>query len=126
MARSQIAEAFFATFAPEQETGSAGTHVHSEDVPLSDTAEKVVRTMKGVGIDVSQQVSNQLTPEMVKEADKVIALNAREELPEYLRSSPKLELWDVSNAEGEGDAFYDNIRDLIREKVADLVQRIGT
>lgn len=122
--RSQMAEAFFTILAPQHETMSAGTHVSSEGVPISETADKVVKTMSKAGIDVSHNVSDQLTPEMVEAANKVVVLNAPEELPNYLRNSPKLEIWDVSNAAGEGDAFYDNIRDLIWEKISDLVSRI--
>lgn len=122
--RSQMAEAFFLSLAPEHEATSAGTHVSAEGVPISETADKVVKTMSSAGIDVSHNMSNQLTPEMVETADKVVVLNAPEELPDYLRNSPKLEIWDVSNAAGEGDAFYDHVRDLIREKISDLVSRI--
>ena len=120
-----MAEAFFVTLAPQHEAISAGSHVSTEGIPISETADKVVRTMNKAGIDVSHNVSDKLTPEMVETADKVIALNASEELPDYLRNSSKLEIWDVSNAAGEGDAFYDNIRDLIKEKIVDLVERIN-
>ncbi|MGC9602377.1 MAG: hypothetical protein ABSE76_01370 [Minisyncoccia bacterium] len=80
--------------------------------------------MDDVGIDVRKKLRNKLTPALVAKADKVIALNAKEELPDYLLRSPKLELWDVSDAGGTGALFHANIRDLIKEKVVDLIKQL--
>lgn len=118
-----MAEAFFAHLAPHHETFSAGTHVEpeSEGTPVANT---VIRSMHELGMDLEGKVRNQLTPDMVKAADRVVALNSPDELPEYLRNSPKLEVWEVPDMFQMDEQFYRDTRTLIQEKVADLVNRL--
>ena len=121
-----MAEGLFSHLSPEDETFSAGTNVTSENENklISEIDSKVVKTMEDEGVDVTKKVRNQLTPELVEKADKVVALNSIVELPEYLKNSPKLEVWDVSNAVGQEQEFYNNLRDLIKTKVLDLIKRL--
>ena len=71
--RSQLAEALFNNLAKGKHTAfSAGTKVIREDANregqiISDP--NIITVMKEVGLDVSQNVRNQFTPEMLKEAE---------------------------------------------------------
>ena len=121
--RSQMAEAFFADLAPHHEAFSAGTHVEPEleGTPVANT---VINSMREIGMTLEGKARNQLTPAMVEAADKVIALNSADELPDYLRRSPKLEVWNVPDMFQMDEQFYRDVRALIREKVLDLVNRL--
>lgn len=121
-----MAEAFLTTIAPHHEASSAGTHLtpSEENQPISEITEKVIKAMNEVNIDVSRKLRNKLTQELVAKADKVIALNTKEELPDYLLASPKLETWDVPDAGGTDAAFHAKVRDDIKKRVQELAQRL--
>ena len=125
--RSQMAEVFLADLKPEHDITSAGTHVllENEGVPISQLGEKVIATMDELGFNLRDKKMNKLTPELVDAVDKVIALNDKEELPGYLKNSPKLEVWDaMPDAAGTEATFHDRLRDKIREKVSELARKL--
>ena len=126
--RSQMAEAFFAHMAPRHHATSAGFLVlpEREGRPISEVTDKVIQSMQEEGIDMSAKVQNKITPAMVEEADKVIVLAPEAALPDFLEYSPKLEIWNVSDAGGTDQAFHHHTRDLIKEKVRNLIQRIDS
>ena len=65
--RSQMAEAFFRKYAPDNyESISAGTHHISQINPL------VVQTMNQVGIDISNQKPKEMTEDMIRTSKKII------------------------------------------------------
>ncbi len=122
-----MAEALFSHLSPNHNVSSAGTDVSAENVGkrVSEIDTKLTTAMGEEGIDMTHKIRNQLTPELVEEADIVVALNSLEELPDYLKNSPKLEVWDVSNAVGQDQEFYNNLRDIIKGRVADLIKRVN-
>jgi len=122
-----MAEALFSHLSLKDYASSAGTHVSPENDNrlISGVDNNVVEAMNGEGIDVTKKIINKLTPELVIKADKVVALNSIDELPDYLKNSPKLEVWDVSNVTGQGQEFYNNLRNLIKTKILDLVCRLN-
>ena len=83
--RSQMAAELFTKY-----TGikafSAGIKVFENEnqklneIPL---AEPVIRFMKKEGIDVAENVRTQLTPEMVKEFDKMVVMAESDIIPDY-------------------------------------------
>jgi protein-tyrosine-phosphatase len=78
------------------------------------------------GIDVAEKVRNQLTSELVSNSDRVVSLISFDELPDYLKSSEELEIWDVSDAAGDGQEFYNNLRDIIKLKILDFIKKMDS
>ncbi len=118
-----MAEAFFSELAPEHEAFSAGTHVKGENEgdPISKITEKVILCMQEVGHSVGDKSMNLLTAEMVGEADRVVAITPQETLPNFLKELSKLEVWDIPDAGGSDLDFHRKVRELVKERVAELV-----
>src|SRR3989344_8136411 len=97
--RSQLAEAIFNNLSKGKHKAiSVGTKVIREDSnkegeKISD--QNIITAMKEVGVDISQNVRNQLTPETLNEADRVIVMSEPENTPHYLKGSPKAIFWEI-------------------------------
>lgn len=109
--RSQMAEAFFNRFSKHQGV-SAGTHVSKKEG--QSVHELVINCMAELGYDLSGQKRKQLTPEMVEEADKVVVITKKEDLPDYVKNYPNLVFWDVEDAVNTSYGFHCKIRDQIK------------
>lgn len=125
--RSQMADAFLKDMTQEVSTSSAGTHVREEreGQPISLVTDLVTICMREVGLEVNENKMHQLKPEMVEQAYKVIAITPKETLPEYLQSSPKLEVWDIPDAAGTDLAFHGEVRDAVKKHVTTLVRDLS-
>ena len=116
--RSQMAEGLFNEATREHRAISAGTNVHEKEGKR--LTELIVATLDGKGIDVSESVRTQLTPALVESVDKVVSFTS--EVPDYLASSPKLELWEgFPNAGGHDLEFHNQLRDRLQAQVAQMV-----
>ncbi|MDO8537812.1 MAG: arsenate reductase ArsC [archaeon] len=122
--RSQIAEAFFNKLSKKHKAISAGAQVDEDNGKVL-IEPKVIEPMKEIGFDISKNKQKQVTQKMIKEADKIICMAKKEELPDYLKKSNKLIFWKVENAKGKDYAFHCKIRDQIKKKVEELVKEIG-
>jgi len=113
--RSQMAEAFLRQMGgPGIEAGSAGT------VPASKVHPEVVEAMREVGLDLSAQVPQLLTEEMLRQADRVITMgcSVQEACPAVLVES---EDWGLEDPAGRSLAMVRQIRDQVRERVGRLL-----
>src|SRR3989344_3056501 len=116
--RSQLAEALFNNLSEGKHTAiSAGTKVIREDAnregqTISD--QNIITVMKEEGVDVSRNVRNQLTPEMLKEADKVIVMSEPENTPSFLSQSEKAILWNVPDTYNQNLEFVRGIKNKIK------------
>lgn len=121
-----MAEAFLSELAPEHEAFSAGTHVMSENegYPISKITEKVTQCMEEVGHSIAEKPMNLLTPEMVERADRIVAITPRGTLPEFVKDSPKLEVWDILDAGGTDLDFHRKVRDRVKEEVGHLASSL--
>jgi protein-tyrosine-phosphatase len=120
--RSQMATAFFNKLSTKHRAVGAGTHVgDNEGLPLQ---ELVIRCMAELGYDLSKETRKQLTREIAHEADRIIVMNEKADLPPYLSDSPKVIFWDVEDAKGTSYDFHVKIRDQIKGLVEKLVQEI--
>ncbi len=128
--RSQAAEAFFAR-ASVHEASSSGTHVDemmAQQKPASakmkDNSKHSLPYMLTQGIDISEKERTQITPELVSGVDRVIAILTLEEVPEYVKESGKLTLWDIADPAThieQATELFEEIKILVNE----LVQEIG-
>lgn len=128
--RSQVAEAFFARTS-KHDVSSSGTHVDelmAKQKPVTakmrDNSKYSLPYMAAQGIDISEQERTQLTPELVAEVDRVIAILTPEEVPVYVKESGKLTVWDIRDPASNPDEA-DPLFDLVRDHVSELVKEIG-
>lgn len=129
MFRSQIAEAFFKRLCKKHKVRSAGTRVSKEDERLKERPEKVmgfvIKVMKEVGIDISNNKMALVTPAMVKWADKIIMMAQKETIPDFLLGNKKMVYWDVEDAKSNSDyKFLVKSREKIKGLVENLVKDI--
>lgn len=119
--RSQMAEAFFNFYAQKEgvdaEAQSGGTKPASKVNPLA------VEVMRELGIDISLQKPKLLQPEMVKKAEKVITMGCKveEACPALFVES---ENWEVEDPAGKDIEKFREVRDIIQEKVKELIKSL--
>lgn len=122
--RSQMAETMLKKLMPDFKVFSAGTIVTPERQgrPVSEISMKGSNAMNEIGYDMSANIIERLTLEMVDEADRIIVMGPTASLlPEYLENSPKIEKWDVPDP-GRGDIVHADARDMILVRVKKLVE----
>ncbi|MFA6272165.1 MAG: low molecular weight phosphatase family protein [Patescibacteria group bacterium] len=113
--RSQMAAAFLKKRKPELIVLDAGSQVGDRSGTI--IHEYVIEVMKELDIDLSNNIRKQLTPDMVNKADKIIIMDKKENLPDYLINSGKMIFWDVEDAAGTDLEFHRKIRDQINTLV---------
>jgi len=89
-------------------------------VPASKVHPEVVEAMREVGLDLSAQVPQLLTEEMLRQADRVITMgcSVQEACPAVLVES---EDWGLEDPAGRSLAMVRQIRDQVRERVGRLL-----
>ncbi|MDB5183787.1 MAG: protein tyrosine phosphatase [Candidatus Saccharibacteria bacterium] len=119
--RSQAASALYNSLHPSG-SDSAGTNpIHPElTVGEISKSKNIVTVLKELGLDISNNARQLVTPELVESYDKVINMAEPETVPAFLINNPKVEVWDI-----EDPAYMDvddtrKIRDQIFAKVKDL------
>ncbi len=131
MSRSQVAEALFNQLFDEPAT-SAGTRADEivertkpSSRRLKDGGSSAISYMSEQGADVSEKTRDQLTPEMVQEADKVIVIADEDTWPEFLRDSDKVVVWGIQITRGMGPDSARPLFDEIKRRVEELVQEMS-
>lgn len=124
--RSQMAEGWCRHLAPDWlEVDSAGIEQHGKNP-------KAIAVMAEAGVDISQQESTKLTETMLQRADLVVTVcgHADEHCP-VLPPGTSKEHWPLSDPAGATGSEEDIMqvfratRDEIRERVADLIERLN-
>ena len=117
--RSQMAEAFFRKFAPNQfNVSSAGT------IPSSQLNPIVIQVMKEIGIDMINQQPKLLSDSMVDNSFKIVNMGCMDK-----ESCPSLFVkdvvdWNISDPKEESLDNVREIRDKIRLEVMNLIQSL--
>jgi arsenate reductase (thioredoxin) len=115
--RSQMAAAWFSTLADPSKARaiSAGTEpgprVHPE----------VVEAMREVGVDLAAASPQKLTPELAQEAQVLVTMGCGDRCP-YVPGL-RIEDWPLEDPKGKPIERVREIRDEIRDRVADLIAR---
>jgi arsenate reductase (thioredoxin) len=121
--RSQMAAALY-----EKLTGElgacAGTLVEDPGQLMKDRpgAANTIAVMKEVGVDVSNRARKQLTPDMLEGVDKIISMAEPRTYPDWLKTDPRLEEWNIEDAKAKDLNTTRRIRDEIAAKVKTLVR----
>ena len=118
--RSQMAEAFFNQMAKgKAQAYSAGTQPADKVNPV------VVKAMKEVGIDISDNKPRALTMEMVEKADKMITIGCGAEAEAVCPASfIETEDWALEDPKEKTLEQVRKIRDEIKERVINLLSEI--
>jgi arsenate reductase (thioredoxin) len=115
--RSQMSDALFQRAANGQ-SRSAGTrpaeHVH----PV------VADAMREVGIDISANHPQKLTDDLAEWADLVVTMGCGDECP-YIPGKRYID-WDLTDPADKSLAEVRDIREDIRQRVADLLVELGS
>jgi arsenate reductase (thioredoxin) len=117
--RSQMAAAWFTLLADPAKARaiSAGTH------PAARVHPEVVAAMREVGIDLSAAPTTRLTAELASQAQWLITMGCGDECPVVPGLSR--DDWPLDDPRGKSLADVRLIRDEIRRRVADLLERQG-
>lgn len=127
-ARSQEAEAFYNSFTNTNDASSAGIDLlHSVKGADPTIPEIVIQIMKEAGLDISQKRRENLTEQMVAEADVVISILDDYPLPEYLASSPKLIQWTgIPDPVRQPIEIHRAVRNMVKERVLAFIKSTST
>ncbi len=104
--RSQIAEGIFNYLVKDGSRAiSAGIDTLPEEHSVlfgeykNEKVKNTIEAMKNYGIDISRKHAKPVTPEMLVDADKVIFVTEKEEIPEWFNKY-SYEHWEVKNFPG--------------------------
>lgn len=124
--RSQMAEGWARHLAFD------GLHVQSAGIEAHGKNPRAIQVMREAGVDISQQASTKLTPEMLDWADFVVSVcgHADEHCP-ALPPGTRKEHWPLNDpAKAQGSeveimAVFRESRDDIQQRVSDLLERLA-
>src|SRR5437870_13879123 len=118
--RSQIAEAFFREYAPENyEALSAGIEPAGNINPLA------IEAMKEVGIDISKQRAKIITEDMIRQSTARVNMGCiQRELCPTLFIHNVLD-WNIEDPKGKSIEKVREIRDVIESRVKELVSSVS-
>ena len=131
--RSQVAHGVFQSTS-KHDSFTAGTEVDqvlaefpapSRMVKDDPRHRNSIPYMKGHGIDISENLRDQLTQDMVAEADRVIVMADSATWPDYLRTADNVTAWDMTDPVGRDTEFAGKIFDEVKRRVEELVAEIG-
>jgi protein-tyrosine-phosphatase len=114
-----MAEAIFNKLKPSGfQAVSAGTRPASEVNPL------VIQALGEIGIDASNNRPKPISPGMIADAERIIAMGC--EAADFCpaRFLPKVEDWKIEDPMGKSIDGIRLIRDAIRERVETLLQEL--
>lgn len=115
--RSQMAEAYFNVFAPE------GWRALSAGVkPAENIHPNAIKLMLEEGIDISSKKPKLLTRELQENVDMAVIVCSGSECP--LLFIDRVEEWGIPDPAKMGIEDARIIRDLIKSKILDLINRI--
>lgn len=120
--RSQIAEGYYNSFTKSDNAYSAGI---SDSTPLkySHPTKEVIQIMREDGIDTSEKIVKSVTGEMANNADKIFIMCPKERWHQFLLDSNKITFWDVDDPYGTSIENHRRVRDEIKEKVRQLIEK---
>ena len=133
VARSQVAQVYFSQLSTHQ-ASSAGMGVNAAiaraNLPgrrLADTANpRSARFIQAeFGVDIFQRERQQLTPQMIDDADLAIIIHEKKDWPEYLVEGDKVVFWDIEDTPGVDDNGAHGIWRRVKLRVEALVRQIG-
>ena len=118
--RSQMAEGIAKHLSKEKiSVQSAGTKPEKNITPFA------VEVMKEIGIDISHQEPKLITVDMLRATTHFVSMGCgvQEACPVPIRA-PNIEDWDIEDPWGKDIQFFRKTRDIIKEKVENLLKKL--
>ena len=118
-----MAEAFFNRYSKKHTSESAGLNLDSDNID-----ERVIRTMKEIGFDLSDKKPKKVTDEMIDNADRIIIVSP--DLEQYYTWNKKPIIWNIYDiVKGENEQIdyrqFVDIRERVKTKIEELVKELG-
>jgi protein-tyrosine-phosphatase len=104
-----MAASFFRKLTNKHQAMDAGSFVGKRQGTI--IHEYVIKCMEEQGYDLSKNVRKQLTQDMAEVADKIIVMDERQNLPDFLINSQKVTFWNIDDAADKSLEFHRKIRD---------------
>ncbi|NUQ69366.1 MAG: hypothetical protein HUU17_00935 [Chthonomonadales bacterium] len=120
--RSQMAEAMLDRIATERRLPIRAMSAGAQAADALNPA--VIRVMEEAGITMVGRRPKQLTPEMAAAADRIIGMGCEVDAEACPAVAALAEDWALVDPAGQPDVAVRRIRDEIRLKVEDLVERM--
>ncbi len=120
VARSQMAEAYYNHLSRSKRASSAGLLDHTPakyGIPVSEAVEVMLED----GIDIARQRVKTLTPDMVRDADKIYVLCPEEDVPGFVANVPSCHYWDIPDPSDATLEHFRHVRDEIKARIEVLI-----
>ena len=115
---SQIAAGFLRTLGEDQyDVVTAGTDPADVVDPLA------MEVMTEVDIVIGTELPQELTEELVEDAQVVVVMSLAGEIPYFLGT--RYEDWEIENVEGQGIETFRRVREEIRHHVEALIKSLA-
>ncbi len=123
-ARSQIAEAIYNHLTGSNDASSAGVKAERlQGISFKHYGNhNLIKCLDEIGIDVREKFPKQLTPEMLKQADKIISMTNIHNWPNYLLDDKRVQSWDIKCPAGKSLGFYRLTMEKIKSKIEKMLE----
>lgn len=130
-ARSQMAQGFYNHLTGSENARSAGVSSDKwwDEAPslaefekISQRPAKSSETMAEIGIDISGQKRQFLTPDMLENYDLVVNIAEKAQTPDWLKEGDNVIWWDISDPRNQSDEKNRTAREEIKVKIEQLIR----
>ena len=115
-----MAEGYYNHLTQTNEASSAGVDPKTP-AKYPQLPDYIIAIMAEEGIDISHQLVKLITDEMVREAEKIFVMCAREACPDFLVESDKVTYWDIEDPFEMSTDELRKIRNQIKERVQSIL-----
>lgn len=128
-ARSQMAAGLYNKLSKKGHADSAGTNADNAGETITEraryrpAAQHTIDVMSKEGIDISANLREQLTKEMIDKYDKIIVMAEPETIPDYLKNSTKYIYWEIEDPKGGNYEVIHRAKEVIKAKVVKLIEQ---
>jgi protein-tyrosine-phosphatase len=125
LGRSQMARALHNSFSGTNDAISAGTRANTyPEKTLGGFSEetRAMKVMREIGLDLADAPRQQITPDLAQNIDQIVSFLLLDELPEWLRNDPRIQIWQIVNYPAPDFAAVRRQRDEIADKVHKMIK----
>ncbi len=101
-----------------------GTSMHGKKLHEFNAAAEVLASLHELGIDAAENTRDQLSEDMVQQADFIIVMAEEHTIPKYLKNNPRVRYWEVQDPKGMTQEDTNKIRDQISTHVEELLSEL--
>ncbi len=126
-----MAAAFYNKFTTAGSADSAGTTVLTpgqtieQRAEVSEGSKHLLTTMDNEGLDIRQRVQQPINQGMIDNYDLVIVMAEEKSIPDYVKNSVKYKFWQVEDPQSKGPEKTEEVKNIIKQKVQNLIRLKG-